>query len=66
MTSPPIEVQDSPESLAHSKRALNRGAEATGFRSAINAGLDLLAALYAARQVTRPLHMVSGVLKGVA
>ena len=39
----------SPESLAHSKLALNRGAEATGFRSAINAGLDILAALYAAR-----------------
>jgi enoyl-CoA hydratase/carnithine racemase len=39
----------SPESLAASKLALNRGAEATGFRSAINAGLDVLASLYAAR-----------------
>jgi enoyl-CoA hydratase len=39
----------SPESLAHSKLALNRGAEAAGLRNALNAGLDVLAALYAAR-----------------
>src|SRR6266550_3349357 len=31
------------------KRAINRGAESAGFRNAINAGLDILAALYAAR-----------------
>ena len=39
----------SPEALAHTKLAINRGAEAAGFRSAIHAGLDILAALYAAR-----------------
>jgi enoyl-CoA hydratase/carnithine racemase len=39
----------SPESLAATKLAINRGAEAAGFRNAIRAGLDVLAPLYAAR-----------------
>ena len=39
----------SPEALAGSKLAVNRGAEAAGFRNAIHAGLDVLAAVYAAR-----------------
>ena len=38
-----------PEALAAAKLAVNRGAEAAGFRNAINAGVDVLAALYAAR-----------------
>src|SRR2546427_157130 len=39
----------SPEALASTKLAINRGADAAGFRNAIRAGLDVLAALYAAR-----------------
>jgi enoyl-CoA hydratase len=39
----------SPEALASTKLAINRGAEAAGFRNAIQAGLDVLAGLYAAR-----------------
>src|SRR6266852_2499952 len=39
----------SPEALAGTKLAINRGAEAAGFRNAIRAGLDVLAPLYAAR-----------------
>jgi len=39
----------SPEALAGTKLAVNRGAEAAGFRNAIRAGLDVLAPLYAAR-----------------
>jgi enoyl-CoA hydratase len=39
----------SPEALAATKLAINRGAESAGFRTAIHAGLDVLAALYAAR-----------------
>ena len=39
----------SPEALAATKLAVNRGAEAAGFRNAINVGVDVLAALYAAR-----------------
>ena len=39
----------SPEALAGTKLAINRGADAAGFRNAIRAGLDVLAALYAAR-----------------
>ena len=39
----------SPEALAGTKLAVNRGADAAGFRNAIRAGLDVLAALYAAR-----------------
>jgi enoyl-CoA hydratase len=39
----------SPETLIAMKRAINRGAEAAGFDSAIHAGLDVLAPLYAAR-----------------
>jgi enoyl-CoA hydratase len=39
----------SPEALAGTKLAINRGAEAAGFRNAIHAGVDVLAPLYAAR-----------------
>jgi len=39
----------SPEALAATKLSINRGAESAGFRSAIHAGLDILAGLYAAR-----------------
>ena len=39
----------SPEALAGTKLAINRGAAAAGFRNAIHAGLDVLAPLYAAR-----------------
>lgn len=39
----------SPEALAGTKLAVNRGADAAGFRTAIRAGLDVLAPLYAAR-----------------
>ncbi|HEV8585642.1 MAG TPA: enoyl-CoA hydratase-related protein [Methylomirabilota bacterium] len=39
----------SPESLAATKLAINRGAECAGFLNAIHAGVDVLAALYAAR-----------------
>jgi enoyl-CoA hydratase len=38
-----------PEALAFTKLAINRGADAAGFRNAIRAGLDVLAPLYAAR-----------------
>jgi enoyl-CoA hydratase/carnithine racemase len=37
-----------PESLQATKLAINRGADAAGFRNAIRAGLDVLAPLYAA------------------
>jgi enoyl-CoA hydratase/carnithine racemase len=39
----------SPEALAATKLAVNRGADAAGFRNAVRAGLDVLAPLYAAR-----------------
>jgi enoyl-CoA hydratase/carnithine racemase len=39
----------SPEALAGTKLAINRGADAAGFRNAIRAGLDVLAPIYAAR-----------------
>ena len=39
----------SPEALMGTKLAINRGADAAGFRNAIRAGLDVLAPLYAAR-----------------
>jgi enoyl-CoA hydratase/carnithine racemase len=39
----------SPEALMATKLAVNRGADIAGFRSAIRAGLDVLAPLYAAR-----------------
>jgi enoyl-CoA hydratase/carnithine racemase len=39
----------SPEALAGTKRGINRGADAAGFRNAIRAGLDVVAPLYAAR-----------------
>jgi len=38
----------SPEALNRAKLAVNRGAEASGFQSAMRAGLDVLAPLYAA------------------
>src|SRR6201990_2342944 len=37
-----------PEALAATKLAVNRGLDAAGFRTALNAGLDVLAPLYAA------------------
>lgn len=37
-----------PEALKAAKAAVNRGAEASGFRDALQAGLDVLAPLYAA------------------
>jgi len=37
-----------PEALAAAKLAINRGLDAAGFRNALNAGLDVLAPLYAA------------------
>lgn len=43
----------SPETLMATKLAINRGAEAAGFESAIHAGLDVLAPLYAARTEVR-------------
>jgi enoyl-CoA hydratase len=39
----------SPEALALTKLSINRGADAGGFRNALNAGLDIVAPLYAAR-----------------
>jgi enoyl-CoA hydratase len=39
----------SPEALYAAKLSINRGAEMAGFRNALNAGLDVLAPLYAAR-----------------
>jgi enoyl-CoA hydratase len=36
-----------PEALAAAKLAINRGLDAAGFRNALNAGLDVLAPLYA-------------------
>ncbi|HEX3176861.1 MAG TPA: enoyl-CoA hydratase-related protein [Methylomirabilota bacterium] len=39
----------SPEALRATKLAINRGAECAGLRNAIQAGLDVLASLYAAR-----------------
>jgi hypothetical protein len=38
----------SPEALAAAKLAISRGAEAQGLRSALQAGLDVCAPLYAA------------------
>lgn len=38
-----------PEALEHTKRSINRGADAAGFRSAMQAGLDVVAPLYAAK-----------------
>ena len=37
-----------PEALAAAKLAVNRGLDVTGFRAALNSGLDVLAPLYAA------------------
>src|SRR5499427_11033863 len=39
----------SPEALAHTKLAINRGADAMGFTNAMHAGLDVVAPLYAAK-----------------
>src|SRR5436309_4748243 len=36
-----------PEALAASKLAINRGADAAGFRNAMQAGIDVVAPLYA-------------------
>src|SRR5690349_24934909 len=38
-----------PEALAASKLAINRGADAAGFRNAMQAGIDVVAPLYAAQ-----------------
>jgi enoyl-CoA hydratase len=38
-----------PEALATTKLAINRGADAAGFRNAMQAGIDVVAPLYAAR-----------------
>jgi enoyl-CoA hydratase/carnithine racemase len=38
-----------PEALYATKLAINRGADAGGFHSSLNAGLDIVAPLYAAR-----------------
>jgi enoyl-CoA hydratase len=43
----------SSETLIATKRAINRGVEAAGFETAIHAGLDVLAPLYAARTEVR-------------
>src|SRR5205085_7201060 len=37
-----------PEALAAAKLAINRGADAAGFRNAMQAGIDVVAPLYAA------------------
>ncbi len=39
----------SPEALEQTKLAINRGADAAGFTNAMNAGLDVVAPLYAAK-----------------
>jgi enoyl-CoA hydratase/carnithine racemase len=38
-----------PEALAATKLAINRGADAAGFRNAMQAGIDVVAPLYAAK-----------------
>jgi enoyl-CoA hydratase/carnithine racemase len=38
-----------PEALAATKLAINRGADAAGFRNAMQAGIDVAAPLYAAQ-----------------
>src|SRR5206468_12745696 len=38
-----------PEALAAAKLAINRGADAAGFRNAMQAGIDVVAPLYAAQ-----------------
>ena len=47
-----------PEALAGTKLAINRGADAAGFRNAIRAGLDVVAPLYAGADGFR--HEVPG------
>lgn len=42
----------SPEALAATKLSINRGFDAAGFRNALQAGLDVLAPLYAAKTET--------------
>ena len=39
----------SPEALWAAKRAINRGADAAGFRTALYAGVDVLGPLYATK-----------------
>ena len=46
-----------PEALAGTKLAVNRGADAAGFRNAIRAGLDVVAPLYAARTEVGPVPL---------
>ncbi len=41
-----------PEALAATKLAINRGADAAGFRNAMQAGIDVVAPLYAAKTET--------------
>jgi enoyl-CoA hydratase/carnithine racemase len=41
-----------PEALAATKLAINRGADAAGFRNAMQAGIDVVAPLYAAQTET--------------
>lgn len=49
-----------PEALARTKLALKRGAEAAGFRTAINAGHDVIATLYATQtEVGRQFDEIS-------
>jgi enoyl-CoA hydratase len=49
-----------PEALAAAKLAVNRGLDAAGFRTALNAGLDVLAPLYAATtEVGRQFEEIS-------
>ena len=43
----------SPEALYATKRAVNRGADAAGFRTAIYAGLDVVGPLYATKTEIR-------------
>jgi hypothetical protein len=40
---------NAPGALCAAKLAINRGADAGGFHNALNAGLDIVAPLYAAR-----------------
>jgi enoyl-CoA hydratase/carnithine racemase len=50
-----------PEALAATKLAINRGADAGGFRNAIQAGLDVVAPLYAATtEVGRQFEEIRG------
>ena len=56
----------SPEALAGTKLAVNRGADAAGFRNAIRSGLDVVAPLYAARPTSARRSTRSGRRTGSA